>query len=639
MSAAVLVFMPAHLMVTQVGATDHHAAEVLLSTAAYALFISSLRSGRMNDITYTNLRDRDRMIVRPLIYAALSGVFLILAVITWAGSPIFIGLIFLYLPVQFSLDLKTGRSSQYLFIIGMCTYLTTLILSVPVVASTLRPGLEMSPMFLSWFHVTYVAIILVGIGILGSMATYFHTKDIDWWKYPTMVATLAVFGLLMMKFTTPNVYQNIAFGINYLLGRGEILGQISEASPLFFAVDGSFTLVNLWEYFGLCTLVALIAAWMIVKRVNEEQYPAELTFFIVWTVVITLLTISQSRFAYLLSINVSILSGYLIMAIYTRPDHDRSRSSKRGSSRSNIPLIIVMLLFIPSIYTGISLANNPSMIPSDWDESVRWLDQNTPKTSFYDEPTEQAEYGIMSWWDYGNWILYTGYRPVVANNFQTGVKDAADFFISSDENTGNEILDVRNVRYVITDIEMVKTKFSNIAQLSGEKTDSYYDLLTTHEGSKTIMRKVENDKFKQTMLAQLHVFDGVMLDHFRLVYESNTTVTTNPDVKYVKIFEYVKGAHLVGQTTPGDIVHAAVLITSNRERRFEYHNTAIADDDGWYEIIVPYATTNCPYDTAPADVIRVWSENGDQIVEVSISENEIVNGDTIHMIPLTQSMN
>jgi dolichyl-diphosphooligosaccharide--protein glycosyltransferase len=115
------------------------------------------------------------------------------------------------------------------------------------------------------------------------------------------------------------------------------------------------------------------------------------------------------------------------------------------------------------------------------------------------------------------------------------------FFVSQNETNASNILDERKVKYVLTDISMVKGKFFNIAKLAGEDYDSFFDNETTNKGSSTITTKVENDKFKNTMLVKLHVYDGSASGHYRLLYESNTTVTKDPEVKYVKVFEYVKG--------------------------------------------------------------------------------------------------
>ena len=291
--------------------------------------------------------------------------------------------------------------------------------------------------------------------------------------------------------------------------------------------------------------------------------------------------------------------------------------------------MIVLVILLPAAAQSVSVACNPSVVPSDWQESLMWLETNTPQTSYYSNPVEKPEYGVMSWWNYGNWIVYLSHRPVVANNFQVGVSDAARFFLSIGEGDANTILETRNVRYVVTDINMVKGKFRNIVQLAGEDYLDYYTTQTRNVDSGTKTMIVENDRFRDTVLAKLHVFDGAMLGNLRLIYESKTTKTQNPDVKYVKIFEFVEGAKIIGFAAPQQTVYAVTNVMSNRGRAFEYYNTAIANETGWYELTVSYSTVGAPYDTRAVTPYLIRTENSNVVVEISIKEDDVVNGKNI----------
>lgn len=74
--------------------------------------------------------------------------------------------------------------------------------------------------------------------------------------------------------------------------------------------------------------------------------------------------------------------------------------------------------------------------------------------------------------------------------------------------------------------------------------------------------------------------------HYRLVHESPTNVFNSPevDVKYVKTFEYVKGATIKGE----GIIEVPVI--SNTGRTFTYRQESVNG-----EFIVPYSTTDNPY--------------------------------------------
>lgn len=640
-SAGVLAFIPVHLVVSQAGSTDHHVAEILLSTTAYAFFILSLKHARSTDLSFADIKKAgsEKTAAKPLIYAACTGIVLALSVFTWIGSPIFIGLIGLYAFVQFTVDLKENRSSEYLVISGITAYLVTLILITPICASAVRPGFEMSAMFLSWFHVLYVASLLAAFVLLGVLSGFVYSKKLKWWYYPAAVAALVAVGTAALNIFSPEFYHSTVSGLEYISGSGAMLGAISEASPLFYDPDGSFTLAVLWRSFALCFLTAFAAFGPVIRKSIKENYAPETVFFIIWTVVVVLLAVSQRRFTYLLSINISILTGYFITIILGMSKPDRApRTSKARRTSSKFKLgdiaviaVIIAVVFVPTVNRSISIASNPSVIPSDWQESLMWLESSTPETSYYSNPIEKPEYGVMSWWDYGNWIVYLAHRPVVTNNFQAGVDDAARFFVTLDESEANAILDRRNVRYVITDMRMAKTKFPSIVQLAGEDADNFYTVQTIKTDAKTRTLRVENDKFKNTILIKLYVFDGASLSNLRLIYESNTTITQNPDVKYVKIFEHVSGAKITGFAAPHENVSAAANVISNRRRTFEYYNTAVANETGWYELTVSYSTEGGPYDTRAVTPYTVRGEKSIIMKEITITEDDVVNGGEIRL--------
>jgi dolichyl-phosphooligosaccharide-protein glycotransferase len=108
------------------------------------------------------------------------------------------------------------------------------------------------------------------------------------------------------------------------------------------------------------------------------------------------------------------------------------------------------------------------------------------------------------------------------------------------------------------------------------------------------------------------------LQHYRLVHESPTNIygagnSLNVDVKYVKIFEYVKGARIKGN---GFI---EVLIQTNTGRQFFYQQESV---DG--EFIVPYSTTGSPYDTKAVNKYHIIGTDLNQQYEVT--EEDVMQG-------------
>ena len=646
-SVGVLAILPGHIKQSLFGFPDHHVAEILLSTAAYAFFVAALKLSSGNQILSTSIRKMhfDNFFTRPLMYVVCAGILFAVSLLMWIGSPIFIGLIALYVFIQMTLDIKENKISGPTTIISLVTLLVTLILIIPFVAKEVRPGLEMSPMFLSWFQVLFVTFVIIVVFMLSFISSFVKTKKIVWWYYPLLVFIISIIGIFLVKIISPSLYYSIISGFEYLAGSGEILKTISEAQPLFFDPGNVFTLSPVWYYFTFSFFIAIWAFVICIQNVAKEHYPPETVFFLVWTIVIFSLTLSQRRFMYLLSINIAILTGYFIMMNIEKLKSDvhHKVSSKKYKREKRIQIakidtwkglrIIAILIIViwPNLYVGISAATNPTIPPSDWEESLTWLKENTPKTSYYLNASEMPEYGVLSWWDYGNWIIYIAHRPVVTNNFQPGLDDVARFFVESNESKAKEILDARSVRYVITDDKLLLTKFKSIASIAGKDPYDYFELREIEKGNLITTRLLENERLKHTILWSMHVNDGSNFGCMRLIHESNTTRTKNPPVKYVKIFEYVNGANIYGLAPPNETVVVHSNITTNRDRTFTYFNGAVVNETGWYKVNVPYSNYGTPYEGWEIEPYKIYVLGSNTPKEVNISEAEIISGENIRV--------
>ena len=108
------------------------------------------------------------------------------------------------------------------------------------------------------------------------------------------------------------------------------------------------------------------------------------------------------------------------------------------------------------------------------------------------------------------------------------------------------------------------------------------------------------------------------LQHYRLVHESPNNVfdvTTGADVRYVKIFEYVKGARIRGV----GIIEVPVI--TNTGRSFTYRQKSVNG-----EFIVPYSTTGDSYDVKTTGKYSIIGAGK----QYEVPESAIIQGDTIH---------
>jgi dolichyl-phosphooligosaccharide-protein glycotransferase len=106
------------------------------------------------------------------------------------------------------------------------------------------------------------------------------------------------------------------------------------------------------------------------------------------------------------------------------------------------------------------------------------------------------------------------------------------------------------------------------------------------------------------------------LQHYRLVHESPSNVFNSPtvDVKYVKTFEYVRGAHIKGE----GIIEVPVI--SNTGRSFTWREESV---NGGF--IVPYSTTGNPYDVKTTGKYQIAGTTK----QFDVPESAVMQGLTI----------
>lgn len=640
LSAVILAITPAHIHVSQLGFTDHHVAEVFLFTVILALFIIALKKG--------------------LIFSVLSGFSASLIVFMWTGSLLYLGIIFVYITVQYIFDLYMGRSSKYLTLLSTVMFGTVILIVTPIASSMAHwywSPIKNQLIIITFFLGLFIAFLPI--------STLIIKKKVKWYWLPISLAAVFVPVLILIKSMVPSQYQYISGGFRYLSNEGLVLGTILEAEPwnMGTAIDQFTT-----TFFIFLIALTVFVAHTLTKIRDTKNSEILL---IVMSIMAFLLTLFQTRFAYLLSVSISIITAYAFFKTLDilkidltflektkKPDkkEGRKKNTKFGDldgvkiMRGSLPLIfIIIVFFVPDFYVAVAeTIEKPGIVYYDLDETLRWMRENTPKTSYYDNPSnlsQTPEYGVMSWWDNGNWIIYVARRPVVSNNFQWGIHKSAGFFTAKDEQSASDILNETKVRYIITDYRMgyyyqnasdgkivMVGKFENLAKIAGKDPKKYYNI----GGGNAIL----NQEYFDTMYSKLHIFDCANdkpsvnvtpLNHYRLIYESNKTAYqfVGDDIKCTKIFEYVRGARIIGRAEANENVTISVDVKTNRGRTFTYSNVVTSEKDGFFEIVVPYATEGTSYDTKPIGHYKVVCEKDSW--DVKIDEQEILDGADIQI--------
>jgi len=458
----------------------------------------------------------------------------------------------------------------------------------------------------------------------------------------------------------PSLYNTLMGGVDFLTGSGSVLSAIQEIEPLFFP-GGQFSWAIPWTYFSTAGLLAILGllAFIAVKLMDKKLTNGEL-FLLVWTAVVLVLGVMQARFVYLLAVIVAIFAGYLVYQVFEMsglfvaigigkaPTKKGGQASKGKSSSQAVitppmvaVLIVAALAIVPILWTTVSFCtSNQYPWTTDWDTAGQWVDAHTPATSnvYSANQGTHPQYGIMSWWDYGDYILYEAERPAVANNFQTGIADSANYFISQDEASADAILDKDNVKYVMLDLRMgspwagvTDGIFENMPDLAGQNTNNYHMsyLMPVPDGTNQVLDG--SDLYYNTMYSRLFNGDGLGgkdelgvnqsgLQHYQLLYETH-------GVDPVKVFQYVKGATIAGNATPDSSVQISLSVATP-DANETYYGSTTAGPTGAYSFTVPYPTSGLTgvVMTGPAYVIT----SGGSSVSVQVSQDEADNGGTVN---------
>lgn len=667
LAAFVFAFMPAHIYASKFGNVSHHVAETFLTTASYALLILALKWIREDSFFPSSLKNiySEKKLMKSLAFAGASGIFLALFIFTWLGALFFVSLIVLYAVVQTIIDLKAGKRSDDIFICLITSLYATLLFTIPLSFGYVRSGLEMSAMYLSWFQVLYIISMIAATTFCWGLSIYISKKGMDWKYYPGTLILVLCTSFLLLRFFSAGYYTFVIEGISFFSGKGEYLGTISEAIPLFLTSTGNFTVTQALGSFGLCLLVALAAFFLLVLEWKGDKSKPERVFFLLWTIFSAYITFSQRRFSYQLAVNIAILTSYILWVLFESLNFETEvkmvisglKNGKKISLYSQtekkvnvntIPrlkkrdfsgpknkqrldyfkvfsaLALIGLVFIPCIWMGVALAKSSDWVGPgpEWQNSLIWLKNSSPETSYYLQPSQIPEYGVLSWWDYGNWIVYISKRPAISNNFQTGVGDSADFFMSDSEQEAKAVMDKLKVKYVITDTPMLNDKFGAIAHFAGKDSKDYFKQV-----NRTSV--IAKEKLLNTELFKLHDRNGANLGNLRLVHENNFLNVAHNKSNIVKIFEYVRGAKITGTSTPNKLVNVTLYLKSNAGREFKYENGAKADMKGSFEITVPYSTEKTDSGTNAISAYKLSAEGNITGPAIYIKESDVLNGNKI----------
>ena len=539
LSAGLITLMPSEFLTRSIlGFTDHHVAETLFSTTFILFLILSIKAARQRQLSLNHIKRREWVTInKPLVYILLTGIFLGIYLLSWVGGLLLVFIISVYFVTQFIIDHLRGQNTDYLCIVGTPSFLIALALGLPLLPQT-------------WFGQLYLPSLLIASLIplvLNGISRLMASKEIKPAYYPLTLGGLGLAGLAIFHIVNPELLSSMVSKFGYLTPRGASL-TILEVQPFLFA-EGNFSLAIAWKNFTTGFFLSLVSLGILIYLVIK-QGSAEKSLLVVWSLAILAATLGQRRFAYYLSVNVALLTGYLSWRIFelagfkewiTKPAEipgkvekgkAKLKKSHKGGFRISIRqinmalvvIVIFFLVFFPNIGPAIAAAKRASYAPSNaWCTSLAWIKENTPDPfgapdfyyELYKPPAPRksykypdSAYGIMAWWDYGHWITRISHRIPISNPFQQGASQAAQFFSAQDETSANRIMDDLEAKYVVIDYDTATSKFWTIATWAGREEAEFYEIYHLPLKGKLIPARFFYTEYYRSLSTRLYNFDG-----------------------------------------------------------------------------------------------------------------------------------
>lgn len=490
LAAGLLAILPGEFLFRSlIGFTDHHIIETLLTTIAIMFLIMAIKRAQEIYPTFSNVKSREWAgLKKPLIFSTLSGVMFGLYVLSWTGGSLFVFIILAYFILQYILDHLHGKSTDYLLLIGIPVFLIPILMIAPFTGILVNSKLVLIALGIG----------AIAIALLNPLSRMMNRKNIKRIFYPIALMIIALVLGLIVYLAIPSLFKLLTEKFVYLVPSPGSL-TIMEAQPFLGDLHRSiFFQHRVWQYFttgivlaGIAFLVMVYSAvkanklakwsffsvvgiflltviiWIFSFSASIYCRPMVITFLIesliivgiycyceknstrtlliIWSVVILICLLAQTRFAYYFAVNIALLSCYVLWkipsAIYkifqiigwkealTQDSNVKALKKSRnkelegkGSLNYFKPRLLVGFLsltiiffltiypnllnglhnqteypdsdcykvntaFCPSCSANLFLATHPYTPPQDWYDSMVWMKNNTPapfgNDSFY----------------------------------------------------------------------------------------------------------------------------------------------------------------------------------------------------------------------------------------------------------------
>ncbi len=503
------------------------------------------------------------------------------------------------------------------------------------------------------------ALVALYLGILQHAFKRAHISET--WILPALAGTIVgVYGIATML--SPELIISLQHKIASIPASTSTSYTIGEYLPL--SPD-----IALFNYHLM--LILLIPGLILLLHHGIRKHNPFALYLFFWTATTGVLTVLNTRYEILFAVPLTLTFASLISWLFTYNTNIPESSCDHPRWHERPTALVAVMLFLGTCAASLCVSGmvatadynyQPYIASEDWIEGLLWMRNATPDPgveyyTVYDAKSfsyPETAYKVLSWWDYGHWITTLAHRIAVTNPFQANVEMAAQFFMNRDESAADTIATTDHIRYIITDADMLFGTMQMMMKVysTNATLDQYLGLMPDASIG-------YRQPFYESMVTRLHVFDsseakggqqsnkeegtlipgtdllaifpgntdpGVSdsiirplkdidaLRHYRLIWESNTSLSTTSehDIRKVKIFERVPGAVIHGTGT------IEIPMITNRGREYTYRQKSV---NGTF--IVPYSTNKTAWPVHATGPYRIV-ETGE---EIEISEEMVMGGE------------
>ncbi len=704
------------------GFADHHVAEVFFQAMAILTLLFAINVILEERPVWELIETKDfHSLKRSMVWGILVGISTLLYLWVWPPGVILLGIFGIFFLIRLTRDHLSGFNTDYVAFLGTIsmTFVGLLLLisvDIPFPAE-ITSGLNFRVTSISLLHPMIAFSIAVGCAFLAWLSRFLSNRTLPRWWYPISLFVLLCLSVLVLHVLFPDVFgilrRNLirTFGFNISAGTRTIAEAVSFLSLADPELGISWVDVIRQEY-GYAFFIALLTPFISLKNyMDGKKSESGILLLFIWSLLIGAAAFTQGRFNYYLVVPIAVLNAYAFKYFLQQLNIGKIRTIKPYQFGAII--VVILLLMVPlaipiqigsngteplSTYTVFDITDSiPLEEVSRWDPALLWMKTETPAVGNYGGANNELDYyatvksnnlgknaagdfaymdgtyGVMSWWDYGHWMLLRAERIPVSNPFQENAAISANYLLAQSELESEQILseidEGSGVRYVAIDWQMVAPgaklhgpatfkegvsilDYQNylFQEVSGEyqlahllHTPSYYNAqmvrLYHYHGSAISpapvvidwqpipgfnpehYRSHQKNEESSTIFSNFDTLDEARyftqnnptsqiggigtfsseeipaLEHYRLVYATPDVVQISPyyvhtPSSWVKIFERVPGATIIGMAPPNTSISAMVAMhvpTTNSTFHYVQHTTS--DSSGEFKMVVPYSTS------------------------------------------------